>query len=360
MKLGVLGGGQLARMMALAAYPLGIRTFCLDPSAEACAGQVADLTVASYDDKDAIAAFLAQVDVVTIETENIPLDCVSQVMKSHAFYPPIKALEISQDRYLEKKFLQSLGIATPEFYVIHSEQELAQRMRELGFPALLKTRRFGYDGKGQYLIKSEEDITKSWNLLKDHALILESFISFHSEYSLIAVRNKHGAIAFYPMNKNYHNEGILRTTEVLRDGHPLEQKARDQVSKIIESLNYVGVFTIEYFYDGEDLIANEMAPRVHNSGHWTIEGACTSQFEQHLRALFDLPLGSTDVLGHCFMVNCLGEMTSLIETLNISHAHYHDYGKSKKPNRKVGHVTLVDGSPERFEKKKSTLLGLVN
>lgn len=233
-----------------------------------------------------------------------------------------------------------------------------QAITDIGMPAVLKTRRFGYDGKGQFVLRAQSDISKSWGLLGSQPLILEELISFESEFSLIAVRNKSGETSFYPLIKNHHRKGILHFSEAPVHQDTLQQEAQTHAFKILEALNYVGVLTIEFFYQGNQLIANEIAPRVHNSGHWTIEGAHTSQFENHLRALFDLPLGSTEVSGSCFLLNCIGNLLPLEPCLSIPGVHYHAYGKAPRPDRKVGHVTLIDTHLERYAKSKDLLLDI--
>lgn len=360
MKLGILGGGQLARMLALAAYPLGIRTLCLDPNPKACAGDVADLMVGEFTDKSALCQFLSDVDCVTLETENIPLSCAEFVLKTRPLYPTAKALEIAQDRLHEKSLFKSLHIPTPAFLSVESAEELTRAVSDLGLPAVLKTRRFGYDGKGQYVLRTQSDISKSWHCLQTQSLILEEFISFEYELSLIAVRNKNGEIRFYPLTQNHHIKGILYSSEAPFNNHALQQEAQNHAIQILDALQYVGVLTIEYFYDGNKLIANEIAPRVHNSGHWTIEGAYTSQFENHLRAICDLPLGNTEVMGHCFLLNCIGEMLPPKSYLHIPGLHYHTYGKTPRPNRKLGHITLVDLNLERYQKNKQILAKIIS
>ncbi|HDY2647089.1 TPA: 5-(carboxyamino)imidazole ribonucleotide synthase [Legionella pneumophila] len=358
MKLGILGGGQLARMLTLAAYPLGINTVCLDPSPDACAGQLTKLIVSDFNDELALKQFLSEVDCVTIETENIPFSCAELAAQTKPFYPSTQALKITQDRLYEKNFFRTLNTPVPEFLPVESEDELMQAISVIGMPAVLKTRRFGYDGKGQYVLRTQADISKSWSLLGSQPLILEKLISFESEFSLIAVRNKSGETSFYPLIKNHHRKGILHFSEAPVHHDTLQQEAQIHAFKILEALNYVGVLAIEFFYQGNQLIANEIAPRVHNSGHWTIEGAHTSQFENHLRALFDLPLGSTEVSGSCFLLNCIGNLLPLEPCLSIPGVHYHAYGKAPRPDRKVGHVTLIDTHLERYAKNKNLLLDI--
>ena len=359
MKLGILGGGQLARMLTLAAYPLGIHTLCLDPQKTACAGDVTQLLKGEFTDETLLNQFLAEVDCVTLETENIPLSTAQFVIQKKPLYPSIKALSIAQDRLHEKTFFQSLHIPTPPFLSVNDETELLNAVKQIGLPAVLKTRRFGYDGKCQYVLREAADIKRSWQCLGGNPLILEGFIDFEFEVSIIAVRNKMAEIAFYPLTHNIHHQGILRSSEAPFNNFTLQQEAQDIATRLLEELDYVGVLTIEFFYDGKQLIINEIAPRVHNSGHWTIEGAQTSQFENHIRAILNLPLGSTTAVGHCFLLNCIGTMLPLHSVLQLPGVHYHTYEKAPKPARKLGHVTLTDKSINRYQKNKRMLLKLL-
>lgn len=360
MKLGILGGGQLARMLALAAYPLGIQILCLDPSPEACASQVAPVITADWSDETALQKLLNAADVITYETENIPLACTNFLAKTHTLLPSADILRIAQDRLQEKTFFQSLQIPTPQFAKINSIDQLHTAMEHLGFPAVLKTTRMGYDGKGQQVLKTPADITPAWSSLKNSTLILEKFIDFEYEVSLIAVRNRQGEIRFYPLVRNQHQQGILRWSEAPFNHAKLQAQAEQHAQRILETLNYIGVLTIEFFYDGQQLIANEMAPRVHNSGHWTIEGAQTSQFENHLRAIFNLPLGSTAVTGFAFMLNGIGCLPPISSCLKIPGVHFHTYGKAPRPNRKLGHITLVDADEPSFNQNKKTILSYIS
>jgi 5-(carboxyamino)imidazole ribonucleotide synthase len=360
MRLGILGGGQLARMLSLAAYPLGIRPACLDPSADACASQVSPVVLGNFNDADALSRFLEKVDLVTYETENIPLDCALSVSKTHSLYPSASILQIAQDRLLEKTFFKNLGIPTPKFYPINSKESLQEACAQLNFPAVLKTRRMGYDGKGQILLQKTEDIANAWATLEGQDLILEEFVRFTYEVSQICVRSSSKETRFYPLVHNHHQQGILRWSEAPHNQEKLQGLAQQYAKLILEKMNYVGILTIEFFFDGAQLLANEMAPRVHNSGHWTIEGSQTSQFDNHLRAIFNWPLGSTDTLGHCFMLNCIGQMPNLGSTLAIPGAHYHAYGKSSKPLRKLGHVTLVEPDAKRYDLAKAQILSLLS
>ena len=357
--IGILGGGQLARMLTLAAYPLGIHTLCIDPSPEACARDVTQVITAPLTEETALSQFLSKVELVTYETENIPLSCATLVEQTHSLYPSAHTLKIAQDRLHEKTFFQSLQIPTPAFAAISNQAQLKQAAAELGLPAVLKTRRMGYDGKGQIVIKTSAELDAAWGQLTDGQspanYILEQFIAFEYELSLIAVRNRDGEIRFYPLARNHHTHGILRWSEAPFIHLDLLEQAQNYMVKVLKKLAYVGVLTIEFFYDGKQLIANEMAPRVHNSGHWTIEGAQTSQFENHLRAILNWPLGSTATTGHCFMLNCIGEMASPQTFLSIRGVHYHSYEKSPRPGRKLGHITLVEADPKQYAQSKQTL-----
>ena len=355
MKLGILGGGQLARMLTLAAYPLGIRTVCIDPIKNSCASDVTKVIHAEFTDESAIQSFLSDVDAVTLETENIPLSTVAHILKTHDFFPSEKALQISQDRFLEKSFFTSLAIPTATFRPVNSLDELHQVVSEVGYPCVLKTRRLGYDGKGQYVLKTTADIIKSWDFIQNQSLILESFVPFEYECSLIAVRDKQGHTLFYPLTLNHHIKGILHSSEAPLNNLALQKKAEQHARLLLNELQYVGVLSIEFFYDNHQLIANEMAPRVHNSGHWTIEGAQVSQFENQLRAIFGLPLGSTNAIGQSFLVNCIGNMLPIKDCLAMPGVHYHDYAKTPRAGRKVGHVTLVDSDNARYLISKEKL-----
>lgn len=341
-KIGILGAGQLGRMLALAGYPLGHRFRFLDPDSDAPAGLLGDHTALNYADTSVLEQFANGMDVITYEFENVPVDAARHLEKFVPVYPPPIALEKAQDRFVEKSFFRELGIPTPKFTTDLSKPE------EIGFPAVLKTRRMGYDGKGQMVIHSQGDLE---NETSDE-MILEAFVSFDREVSIIAVRNRSGEMKFYPLVENHHREGILRLSLVKNDiPEDLQKQAEDYAAKVISALNYVGVLTIEFFEKDGQLLANEMAPRVHNSGHWTIEGAVTSQFENHIRAVCDAPLGSTSLLGVCAMVNIIGTLPDKTSILKMEGAHLHLYDKAPRPNRKIGHITLVEKDVETLQKK---------
>jgi 5-(carboxyamino)imidazole ribonucleotide synthase len=341
-RVGVLGAGQLGRMLALAGYPLGLRFRFLDPAAEAPAEHLAERVTGGFHETEALHRFTEHLAVVTYELENVPVELVRHLERSLPVYPPPAALEASQDRLPEKSLFQRLGLPTVPFEPVETRADLDRAVAVVGLPAVLKTRRFGYDGKGQALLRAPRDAERAWAALGGRPLLLEGFVAFERELSQIAVRGRDGATAFYPLVENHHRDGILRLSLApAPDLTPeLEALARAHAMKVMEALGYVGVLTIEFFQQGATLIANEMAPRVHNSGHWTIEGAATSQFENHLRAVLGWPLGSTATDGPCAMLNLIGTAPDPAVILAVTDAHLHLYGKSPRPGRKLGHVTL--------------------
>ncbi len=329
--IGILGAGQLGRMLALAGYPLGHRFRFLDPASDSPAGLLADHLALDYSDTSALEQFTNGLDVVTYEFENVPVEAARHLEKFVPVYPPSLALEKAQDRFVEKSFFQELGIPTPKFTIDLNSS--------FGFPAVLKTRRMGYDGKGQSIVHSQAEVAAE----KAVDCILEEFVSFDRELSIIAVRNKSGETKFYPLIENHHRDGILRLSLVIGNvSAELQKQAEEYATRVMSALNYVGVLTIEFFERDGRLLANEMAPRVHNSGHWTIEGAITSQFENQVRAVCDAPLGSTNPLGVCAMVNLVGTIPDETSILKIEGAHLHLYDKVPRPKRKIGHITLVE------------------
>ncbi len=373
--IGILGAGQLGRMLALGGYPLGLRFRFLDPAADSPAGQLAPHIAADYYDGDALARFVDGVDVVTYEFENVPVEVARKIEQRVPVYPPPLALEKGQDRLVEKNFFRELGIPTPGFSGFGSEFESGQadaepkknesgwlkRMAaEIGFPAVLKTRRMGYDGKGQFVVGNETDLAEALKRIQGQDAILEQFVTFEREVSILAVRGRDGAVAFYPLTVNTHREGILRLSVVPTEPHPLQAVAESYARAVAEALDYVGVLAIEFFEKDGRLLANEMAPRVHNSGHWTIEGAVASQFENHVRAVSGLPLGSTSTLGAVAMLNLIGSAPEAADILKIEGAHLHLYGKSPRPGRKIGHVTVVAESDallaEKFEELNAVIV----
>src|SRR5262245_16151420 len=329
MRLGILGGGQLGRMIALAAYPLGVRCSVLDPAADPCAAQVCGHVRGEFDDFQALYQLVRESDAVTYEFENVPVESARWLAERVPVFPPPRALEVSQDRLAEKTFFHELGIPTPPFTAIDTREQYDAAVEEIGLPAVLKTRRFGYDGKGQAVLRTAADVERAWERLGGRPLILEGFVPFDRELSVIAVRGRDGEVVCYPLIENEHRDGILHRSLApagdLRE--ELTERAQEHAIRVMTELNYVGVLTIEWFQDGPQLLANEMAPRVHNSGHWTIEGAQTSQFENHLRAVCGWPLGRAEALGHSAMFNLIGSMPLTAYVLHYPAAHLHTYGK---------------------------------
>ena len=347
MTIGILGGGQLGRMLALAAYPLGMNCRLLDPAPDAPAGRVAECFPGAYDDLAALDRYFRDAEVVTFESENVPIAAVRSLARSVAVHPRPEALEATQDRLAEKNLCQRLGIPTAAFTAVDSAEQLNSAIRRIGAPCVLKTRRLGYDGKGQFVLRGAEDAEAAWRRLGGTPLILEEFIDWDREMSLIAARDHDGAIHFYPLVENRHVAGVLRLTVAPAPGltADLQKQAEMHTTRVLEALQYVGVITLEFFQCGSTLLVNEMAPRVHNSGHWTIEGAETSQFENHLRAVVGLPLGSTAPRGHSAMVNLIGRLPPRADVLAVPGAALHLYGKAPRPGRKLGHVTLCHADP---------------
>ena len=343
--VGILGGGQLARMLALSGAPLGLRFLVLDATADACAAQFVPCLQADYRDQAGLAEFAARVDVATFDFENVPAESARWLAERIPVFPNPRALGVAQDRLAEKTLFRELGIAVPDFAAIDSREQLESAAAAIGLPAILKTRRLGYDGKGQYRIKSGNDLDAAWQALGAQAatvgLILEAFVPFQREISIVAVRSREGEFRTWPLTENWHESGILSASlaPAQLDG-ALGALAIEQARRVAEALDYVGVFALELFVKDGQLLANEIAPRVHNSGHWTIEGAETSQFENHLRAVLGLPLGSTRMLGHACMLNWIGELPAAQGVLSEACGHWHDYGKTPRAGRKVGHATF--------------------
>ena len=343
--VGILGGGQLARMLALSGAPLGLRFRVLDTVADACAGQFAPLTVGDYRDGAALAEFASQVDVATFDFENVPAESAQWLSERVPVFPNPRALSIAQDRLAEKTLFRELGIPVPAFADVPDRAALDAAIASIGTPCILKTRRLGYDGKGQFRIRSSADVDAAWEALGAQAasvgLILEAFVPFEREFSVVAVRGRDGEFRTWPLTENWHVDGVLSVSLApVRVDDALAQSAVAHARVLAESLDYVGVFALELFCRDGVLLANELAPRVHNSGHWTIEGSETSQFQNHLRAVLGLPLGDTRMLGHACMLNWVGAMPDAHAVLREPGGHWHDYGKESRAGRKVGHATL--------------------
>ena len=349
--IGIIGGGQLGRMLVMAAAKLGYRVHIFAPDVDSCAAEIsASVTRAAYSDRTALAAFASAVDVATFEFENIDAAPLTEVASRVALWPPLSALEIGQDRIAEKRFASDVGARTATWASVTSRAELDAALAITGMPAILKTTRFGYDGKGQARIKSDADVDAAWAAIAGKPAILEAMVPFDHEFSLIVARDQYGAISFWDAPENVHKDGILTTSQVPPSAIVREQvpAARGLARRIADKLNYVGVFAIEFFASGDGPVFNEMAPRVHNSGHWTIEGAVTSQFENHIRAVAGLPLGSCRTTGSSvIMHNIIGhDADDWLSLAGDSGGHLHLYGKDEaRDGRKMGHITRVTHQP---------------
>lgn len=356
--VGILGGGQLARMLALSGAPLGLRFLVMDTADDACAGQFAPLLVGDYRDESALAEFASKVDVATFDFENVPAESARWLAGRVPVFPNPGALALTQDRLAEKTLFRELGIPVPDFADVATRADLETAIARIGTPCILKTRRLGYDGKGQFRIKSPADLDAAWDALGAQAasvgLILEGFVAFQRELSVVAVRGRDGEFRAWPLTENWHVDGVLSASLApARVDEALRATALSHARAIAERLDYVGVFALELFCRDGELLANELAPRVHNSGHWTIEGAETSQFQNHLRAVLGLPLGDTAVRGVACMLNWIGAMPVAAPVLSAAGGHWHDYGKQPRDGRKVGHATLRADEAEALAQRLS-------
>lgn len=359
MKIGILGAGQLGRMLALAGYPLDFDFVFLDPAHEACAAPLGEHIHAAYDDERALTELCVSVDRVTYEFENVPAKTAEFVAARKPLLPAPIALSVGQDRLSEKQLFDKLKIPVPRYMPVAAREALEIAVKNVGLPAVLKTRRLGYDGKGQVVLRNPEDLDAAWQALGTQPLILEAFVPFERELSCLVVRAASGEVRFYPVVENVHREGILRTATP-RTGDALQDEAETYARRVVEHMGYVGVLAFEFFVAQGRLLANEIAPRVHNSGHWSIEGAVCSQFENHLRAVAGLPLGSTALRGHSAMVNFIGNAPDNTALAAIPGVHIHHYGKAPKPQRKVGHATVTADTAEDLTRRLSDLQALVS
>jgi len=366
--IGILGGGQLGYMLALAGYPFGLHLRLFYPSPEAPVGRIASRVTAEVSDEAALDKFAGGLELVTYEFENVPVASVRFLAERVPVFPPPAALEVAQHRLREKQFFRDLGIATAEFAPVNHADALEAAISQIGLPAILKTCRMGYDGKGQWLLRTAEETARAKKELAGEAVpnsssageaayILERFVAFKRELSVLAVRGRTGETAVYPLVENHHRGGILRLSFAPAPclDSTIQRAAEDAARRIMQALSYVGVLAIEFFEQDGRLLANEMAPRVHNSGHWTIEGAVTSQFENHLRAVKGLPLGATSPLGSSAMLNLVGEVPDAADVLVIRDAHMHLYGKTARVGRKLGHITLRANSTEQLASRLAEL-----
>jgi 5-(carboxyamino)imidazole ribonucleotide synthase len=355
MTIGIIGAGQLGRMMALAGYPLGLDFRFLDRSADTPGGQVAPLLAGEFTDQRLLRRLARGAEVVTFDWENVPVEPLRALAREVEFAPPLAALAAAQDRLAEKRLFGKLGVPTNRHTRVDSARDLERAFARIG-PGVLKTRRLGYDGKGQFRVKTRADLAPAWVALGGTPLLYEEFVPFDHEVSIIGARSTRGEIAIYPLNGNVHVDGILRVTRAPWGTPALARAAARHLTRVLEHFRYTGILTIEFFVRRGRLVANEMAPRVHNSGHWTIEGAETSQFENHLRAILGLPLGSTRARGHAAMVNLIGALPDRDSALCEPGLHWHDYGKAPRPGRKIGHCTLVEATASRRDRRVRALL----
>ena len=353
MRIGIIGAGQLGQMLGFAARDLGVECVFLDPSDRPPAAACGDVIQKPFDDPAALDELAATCDVVTYEFENVPVEALHRIEGKVAVYPPASALQHSQDRLAEKQLFDRLGIPLPGYQAVDTRADIDTAIDELGLPVVIKTRRLGYDGKGQFVIRDRTDVDAAWTAAGGSALIAEQWVSFDYEVSCIGARNVAGEVVIYPLSHNVHEGGILRTSRSPVDAPALTETAEHYVRTMLEHLDYVGTLALELFVCGQELLANEFAPRVHNSGHWSIEGSRTSQFENHLRAVLNRPLGSTGSIGHAGMVNLIGDIPAAAR--EIDDTYLHDYGKSPRPGRKLGHITLVGDTASARDKFLDTI-----
>jgi 5-(carboxyamino)imidazole ribonucleotide synthase len=356
MTVGIVGAGQLGRMLALAGYPLGLDFLFIDPAEGAPAGQVAPQLRGEFTDAKLLSKLARDTEVLTFDWENISVEALRKLPKGTRICPPVPALAAAQDRVKEKELFERLRIPTTRWAAIDSLAQLQRAAERIGLPGVLKTRRLGYDGKGQFVVRTTADIERAWQALGHAPLLFEEMVPFDYEVSIIGARSTRGEVVVYPLNGNVHAQGILRLTRAPYGAPALQRAAARALRRVLDHFRYTGILTIEFFVRRGRLIANEMAPRVHNSGHWTIEGAETSQFENHLRAILGLPLGATRARGHCAMLNLIGAMPVRAAVLADEGVHLHDYGKSPRPGRKLGHLTLVERSAARRDRRARRLL----
>jgi len=346
MRIGIIGAGQLGQMLGFAAREMGHSCCFLDPAENPPARTAGPVTRARFDDAAALRDLAAGSDVLSYEFENVPVAALAEVAACIAVYPPLAALEQAQDRLAEKRLFDRLGIPLPKYRQVDTLDDLGAAADEIGLPLVVKTRRLGYDGKGQYVVSSAADLARAIDGLGDRPLIAEEWVDFDYEVSAIGVRNVAGEVATYCLTRNEHAGGILRVSRAPVEDDELTRLGVGYVNRLLEHLEYVGVLALELFVTGDRLLANEFAPRVHNSGHWTIEGAETSQFANHIRAVLNESPGSTACLGHAGMINLIGKIPDSLR--RPSHGVLHDYGKTPREGRKLGHVSVVaDTAGER-------------
>jgi len=343
MRLGVIGGGQLGQMLGMAARELGHECLFLDPSASAPARTAGTVIQAGFDDTVAVAILAEKCDVLTYEFENVPVAALDQIAERVPIHPPLAALRDAQNRLAEKRLFAALDIPLAGFHPVDSRSDLEAAAARLGLPLVVKTLRMGYDGKGQFIVRDEAQIPAALEALGTRGLVAEQWINFDCEVSAIGVRSEAGDIATYCLTENVHESGILRLSRAPVENHALTNAANEYLRRLLSHLGYVGVLALEFFVVGNSLLANEFAPRVHNSGHWTIEGAQTSQFANHVLAVTGRAPASTANLGFAGMVNLIGHIPDSAREVarRNSQVVLHDYGKAPRPGRKLGHITVM-------------------
>jgi len=342
--IGVIGAGQLGQMLGFAGQSLGLEFVFLDPADSPPAAAAGTVLRFPFDSREGLAKLAAMSDLITYEFENVPVAALDNITADTPVYPPAEALLHAQDRLAEKQLFTSIDIPVPGFRTIDSVEDLEQAAAGIGLPIVLKTRRLGYDGKGQQIVRKGDDFQQAVANLGGTDLIAEEWVPFDREVSIIGSRSVRGDICIYPLSENEHKNGILNVSRAPADGTGLETVAQRYLTDPLERLDYVGTLALELFVIDGRLLANEFAPRVHNSGHWTIEGAATSQFENHLRAILDMPLGEPDMRGKAGMLNLIGSMPGVLPEVEGCTSHLHDYGKSPRPGRKLGHITVIADS----------------
>jgi 5-(carboxyamino)imidazole ribonucleotide synthase len=348
MRIGIVGAGQLGQMLGFAGTRLNLEFTYLDPASDSPASIIGPVLNFPFDSSAGLEQLASNIDVLTYEFENVPVEAIEKISNRVDIYPPPDALRHAQDRLNEKRLFEKLAIPIPAYAVINSEQDLYTAAHSFGLPLVVKTRRLGYDGKGQRMINNKSDITTAYQALSDSPLIAEQWIAFDREVSAIGARNVDGEITVYPITENQHSKGILRVSRAPYTSQNIIDRANRYLISLLDDLQYVGVLALELFVQGDQIFANEFAPRVHNSGHWTIEGAVTSQFENHLRAILNMPLGDTSTVAHAGMVNLIGNIPENLASIEGTRVHLHDYGKKPRPGRKLGHITvLADSASER-------------
>lgn len=358
-RVGIVGGGQLGLMLGEAGRSMGLECLFLDPAPDAPARRVGTLFQHGYGNITGLRELASRVDVITYELEHIPVDELESVAAKIPVCPPLQALRMGQDRLSEKTLFRELGIPTAAFRAVDNKEDLEAAMEGLGSPLLLKTRRLGYDGKGQLRLRSSENLTAALRTLGNKPMIAEEIIGFQCELSVIGVRSQEGDTRIYPVTENLHRNGMLQISRAPAGSVAIQRSLTDYLERLLSHLDYVGVLALEAFVVDGRLLANEIAPRVHNSGHWTIEGAHTSQFENHLRAVTGRPLGDTSAKGHAGMVNLIGKLPQNPQAIIDAGFHLHDYGKEARPARKLGHVTWVADSAESRDRRLEELQGLL-